>query len=443
MTRMTVTTTILVMTISVGWINTHNAHYQWDTLYPGSIRGHVNKNKKFLHPFVEMLNDVQNNSDTGAVVVFHCPCLRCKSSAQKFLLIDALAKKGGFQGQYTEQLRHWVTFVDDINTTHDDARYYDMAKQLGSMRHVQRLLDRKSGAVMEYNNTVSQCHIDNLMLPLVDTREFDIEVRGHVERLDSLENDMHRIMTQHINERFYPRHDNAFDFCRLSSDDLARFTDPALQILYFKLHPGSHLRVVPDEHCVVSVPSDRVRHYNRVYELDPMDRRQIMAELTVDLTVPDPVSQLASAMGSTASFTVTRRPPKTRTQGFMSVSSFHNRGPIEPQIQRWVIPVHGKRAELRCFQGVRAFFNLLWTDSGRESIIDTLQKTVHELCTHGYLLPRRACHQCWSLSPPVKTGGLKLLPQCSVCHLVSYCDAKCQKSHWPLHKLYCSKRVKK
>ena len=43
----------------------------------------------------------------------------------------------------------------------------------------------------------------------------------------------------------------------------------------------------------------------------------------------------------------------------------------------------------------------------------------------------------------VQGGGGASLKTCKSCMLVKYCDANCQKSHWPKHKAECKIRAAK
>ena len=38
-------------------------------------------------------------------------------------------------------------------------------------------------------------------------------------------------------------------------------------------------------------------------------------------------------------------------------------------------------------------------------------------------------------------GGVVSLKACMSCKLVKYCNAKCQKKHWPKHKKQCKQHV--
>jgi len=49
---------------------------------------------------------------------------------------------------------------------------------------------------------------------------------------------------------------------------------------------------------------------------------------------------------------------------------------------------------------------------------------------------RRVCAKC--LEPA--QAGTKLR-HCGACELVSYCNAACQRAHWPAHKLPCQDEV--
>jgi len=39
------------------------------------------------------------------------------------------------------------------------------------------------------------------------------------------------------------------------------------------------------------------------------------------------------------------------------------------------------------------------------------------------------CFYCWETGIPLKA--------CARCNLATYCNEKCQKKHWPLHKKKC------
>ena len=44
----------------------------------------------------------------------------------------------------------------------------------------------------------------------------------------------------------------------------------------------------------------------------------------------------------------------------------------------------------------------------------------------------RACAACSTIEPAVRT-----YPKCERCRVVYYCNAACQRTHWPTHKLEC------